>query len=184
MQQHLLVIGGSGMLRECCTQLAHKSLVTVIGRNTNKLNLLEAVSTNIKGLSANYTHFSSFTNTLSPLFQNKTPITTVVAWIHGEVEAIPLSLAKWLAEKDQNIRLFLILGSASAQPDSTEKTIRENLNGLLGIEYREIILGYKREQDHSRWLTHAEISSGAVDAIENDKKHTIIGQTHPWELRP
>lgn len=50
--------------------------------------------------------------------------------------------------------------------------------------YRQIQLGFVTDYNSSRWLTHAETSSGVIEAIKTDSLTYIIGVTEPWEKRP
>ena len=52
------------------------------------------------------------------------------------------------------------------------------------IQYRQVILGFVIEGGRSRWLTHAEISGGVLDAVRNDRLFSIVGTVEPWSLRP
>jgi hypothetical protein len=45
-------------------------------------------------------------------------------------------------------------------------------------------LGFKIEDNSSRWLTNDEISSGVIEAITNDEEEKIVGIVSPWDKRP
>lgn len=52
------------------------------------------------------------------------------------------------------------------------------------FEYQEVFLGYQKEAEGSRWLSHEEISEGVIASVSNKEKTQIIGQIHPYEERP
>ena len=76
-----------------------------------------------------------------------------------------------------NFRLFHVKGSRRYFNDKTIQ-IPNNCN------YRKVFLGFIIENEHSRWLTHDEISSGVIFQIHSDQSSGIIGQIEPYELRP
>lgn len=47
-----------------------------------------------------------------------------------------------------------------------------------------MVLGFRVEDDGSRWLTHEEISEGILAAIADPQPVQVIGTVTPWERRP
>jgi hypothetical protein len=45
-------------------------------------------------------------------------------------------------------------------------------------------LGFVLEGNHSRWLTHAEISGGVIHSIQTQSKRHVVGTLTPWYRRP
>ncbi|WP_054636122.1 hypothetical protein [Thalassobacillus sp. C254] len=52
------------------------------------------------------------------------------------------------------------------------------------LNYKEVILGFEFENNHSRWLTQKEICDGVIWAYNNKGSRFIIGKTEPWSLKP
>lgn len=52
------------------------------------------------------------------------------------------------------------------------------------IRYHQVILGFVRQGNRSRWLTDAEISAGVIAALQSDQRDSIVGIVEPWPLRP
>ena len=48
----------------------------------------------------------------------------------------------------------------------------------------DLALGFQLEGERSRWLTHEEISSGIIEALERQASRSIVGVVEPWEMRP
>ncbi|NWG46914.1 MAG: hypothetical protein HXY25_10275 [Alphaproteobacteria bacterium] len=53
-----------------------------------------------------------------------------------------------------------------------------------GIAYTQVILGFHLEGETARWLTHAEIAGGVLDALAGPTARHVIGTLEPWERRP
>jgi len=107
--------------------------------------------------------------------------TLVVAWIHD------MSLGKRVAELFSTTAnacdFFHILGSASANPAVAVSAPLSNASPNR-LAYHRVILGFRRTQNRSRWLTNAEISNGVLDAIVSNKPQHVVGQIEPWGQRP
>ena len=69
-----------------------------------------------------------------------------------------------------------ILGSSS----DLKKVKREAILPK-NCSYHQVQLGFFIEGNHSRWLTHKEISDGVIEAIEKRKKILTIGQIDSQE---
>ena len=108
----------------------------------------------------------------------------VLAWAHTVGPA--LDLARQLSSPSQTIRFHHVLGSSVRDPSRKDalRRIKLGFDQLPGIDWRAICLGFVRESGTSRWLSHDEISSGALSAIRLATPVYTIGQTAPWKLRP
>ncbi len=111
-------------------------------------------------------------------------IDLVVSWIHSSAPLAPNTIADKLSSYDHSFRFFDIPGSAYADPSKDNSERKSKLIENKNLQYRKIILGFKIEDNISRWLTNYEISSGVIDAIREDIKETVIGTVSPWEMRP
>ena len=108
----------------------------------------------------------------------------VLAWAHtvGPV----LEIARAISGSTKNVRLHHVLGSSVSDPARKDALARIKLgfDGLPGIDWRAICLGFVRSGETSRWLTHDEISAGALAAIRLKTPIYTVGQTAPWKYRP
>ena len=66
-----------------------------------------------------------------------------------------------------------VLGSAAADPSFP-----------AAGKPREVILGFVREGDHSRWLTDPEISAGVLEALYGGKLRSAVATLTLWSKRP
>jgi hypothetical protein len=81
-------------------------------------------------------------------------ISRALLWLHQPPRILP-----WLLPRLANARVVLVLGSVHR--DLTPQTLPTNV-----VTVR---LGSKPTTSGRRWLTHAEISAGAIDAMEHGK---------------
>jgi hypothetical protein len=178
-RKHALVVGGTGMLSDVTLWLHKKGyIVSVIGRRNETYQRLIRKAEKpklIHSLVLDYHHTDLLKEKLTERIKKDGPFQLVVCWVHSTgKEVIPTILA---LQKDQKYDFFHVKSSTSyisrVKPDVPEN-----------VDYHEIYLGFKLVGNHSRWLTHDEISEGVKDAIHHRRKETIVGQLEPWDKRP
>lgn len=179
---HALIIGGTGMLTKATEYLSENyDTVSVICRNGKRIS---SNLKNINPLILDYSDYKLLSKSLHTSVEKFGDIDLVVSWIHSTAPLAPFIIAEKLNSYNASFRFFDILGSAYASPANNtierENKLRENKNLL----YRKIILGFKIENNTSRWLTNDEISGGVIEAIKEDKEEIIIGTVLPWDKRP
>jgi len=108
----------------------------------------------------------------------------VLAWAHSVGPV--LALARQLSGSAQEIQFHHVLGSSVRNPNRKNALarIRLGFTELPGIHWHAICLGFVREGEGSRWLTHSEISGGALEAMRLRTPIYTVGQTAPWKHRP
>jgi len=92
--------------------------------------------------------------------------------------------AAWVTERSvaDGGRIVHVLGSASRDPATlgSEAPRRQHR-----VRYQRVLLGFVVEQGRSRWLTDAEISAGALAAVDDpDADPYVVGQVEPWSAHP
>lgn len=179
---HALIIGGTGMLAKATEYLSENyDTVSLICRNDKRIN---SNLKNINLLILDYINYKSLSKNLQTAAEKFGNIELVVSWIHSTAPLAPFIIADKMNSYNTTFRFFDILGSAYANPANNtierETKLKENNN----IQYRKIILGFKIENNSSRWLTNDEISSGVIEAIKNDNMENVIGTVTPWDKRP
>ena len=171
--KHVLVVGGSGMLRGTCLSLNQMGyFVTVMGRNRSKLEELQSACVSPERMSllaADYRNTSAFQNMLQHL-QKTNPLSGMILWIRTDaVDALQMCL-------EVGADTLHIRGIAGY----TEPWVTKEWNDI----YRRVVLGYKVENSLSRWLTNEEIAEGVKKAYLSKQKLTYIGQMEPYDQRP
>lgn len=182
-EKYALIIGGTGMLAEVCHTLIHDySYVSVVGRSTRRHKYLRKTSPHadrLHAITVDYHDDERFREELKKNFHRFSAPDLVVSWIHGTA---PHALDSLLDEitrvnKTKVWKLFHMQGSSRFFE-------KENTPVPENCQYRRIYLGFILEETTSRWLTHHEISTGVLDAIETDQTETIVGTLDPWQRRP
>lgn len=170
------------MLRGVVLRLARRgSPVTVIARDVMKLNGLEREAPGlVHGVSADYRYTDLLIHRIATAIEERGDIDLAILWIHDDAPQALDAIARTLLNRNRNVRLLHVRGSAAAKPDRVDAI--ENLP--RSIAYREVILGFIREHGGSRWLSHAEICDGVLSAIETDMSRSIVGVVTPWGARP
>ncbi|PGB04733.1 short-chain dehydrogenase [Bacillus toyonensis] len=178
---HVLVIGGTGMLKKVSMWLCEQGFhVSIIGRDEVKLENVKRASSapeNITCLPLDYHNNDDVKIAIKGTIERNGPITLVVAWIHSSAKYALSLICKEIEFSSETHSLFHILGSKASRMTA------EKIGGTL-CRYHRIILGFILEDTYGRWLTHQEISDGVINGIESNCNEWIVGQIEPWELRP
>jgi NADP-dependent 3-hydroxy acid dehydrogenase YdfG len=180
--KNALVVGGSGMLAKTSLWLASNDyVVSVVGRNVNKLSRLTDKSENIFPVAVDYTNYIDFRAAIHESITINGAYDLVVAWIHtngGKVLNIISNEVGLVSEKEWN--LYHVIGSRGNLNE-----IKERIHGSLEkCRYHQIQLGFIIEHNHSRWLKNDEISSGVINAIQTEAESSLVGTLTPWDKRP
>lgn len=177
--KHALVVGGTGMLRETTRWLELQGYhVSVIGRNANRLNqTVQGKQDHFTKISLDYTNSDDLAKELARTIDINGPINLVVAWIHSTAPGALQIIHDVIAPSSPACSLFHVKGSTRSI--SKEKPFESE-----NMSYHQILLGFVLEGDLSRWLTHDEIVSGVIAAIQTKQNEFVIGTLEPWEKRP
>lgn len=155
-----LVIGGTGMLQEATRWLIARSLKTVIV--SRRASRFETSSANIVAIDADWNH-SSFPAKVRPSIADAEPIANALLWLHD-----PEPILTWLLPLLAGSRVVVALGSADGRPKLVE----------AAANVATVRLGSMPTAEGRRWLTNAEISAGAIAALQSGKS-SIIGELSP-----
>ncbi|MBI2943010.1 MAG: SDR family NAD(P)-dependent oxidoreductase [Candidatus Wallbacteria bacterium] len=187
MAEHVLVIGGTGMLKDACLALAATGrVVSVVGRDPDRLEAMmmdaSAAGNMLSPLQVDYTSTEEFTRAIRTAIERFGPVDTVLAWVRSWASEVLPALAREVSEAGRPWRLFHVRASASGELPAGGSPPDAVLAGGL-CAYREIRLGFVREPGGSRWLTDEEICAGVSSAVEGDVSF-VVGVLEPWEERP
>ncbi|MGG0288798.1 short-chain dehydrogenase [Peribacillus butanolivorans] len=182
---HVLFVGGTGMLADVSkwhAQRQHK--VSIIGRDKMKMQKIETESShknNLYPLYVDYRNLSLLEEQILSAIAVNGPIQQVVAWVRSDaLESLQVIIKIVSSKAIQQWDLFHVLSSKT-----NVNEIKMQIDLPLNCEYKQIQLGFKIENNQSRWLTNHEISHGVIDAIEsNNLSLHIVGQVTPKERRP
>ena len=180
MKPHALTLGCTGMLADAALGLeADGYAVSYLSRSGKRPASSHATSHSCDWNSETSLHAAA----RDAIIQHGTPQLALV-WTHKIGQA--LRLARAISAPGQSLRFHHVLGSSLSDPSRKNaiERVRLGFSELLGVDWRAIRLGFKRDGNVSRWLTHEEISHGALEAVRLQTPIYTIGQTSPWKLRP
>ncbi|MFS0554453.1 short-chain dehydrogenase [Brevibacillus sp. 179-C9.3 HS] len=181
MAQEALVIGASGMLTAVSWWLACQGYqVTVIGRDQDKLQRVRDDSprpASIHLLPQDYHQTDSLRQAMADLVKKRGSMDVVVAWIHSTApDALPVVVEE-LSRPEKRWQLLHVCGSGAWKNPPTVPSSDV-------CTYHRVILGFRSEGDHARWLTNNEIAAGVIEALQKNEQLYIVGQVEPWDKRP
>ena len=180
MPPHALTLGCTGMLAGAALGMEADGLAVSYLSRSGKL------PGGAKGTShtCNWESETSLRNAVRDAIDAHGVPEIVLAWAHSVGPV--MNLARQLSSPAQSIRLHHVLGSSVRDPSRKDALarIRLGFDQLPGIDWRAVCLGFVREAGQSRWLSHEEISAGALAAVQLRSPVYTIGQTAPWKLRP
>lgn len=175
MPRHVLIVGGSGMLSNVAKALARD------GGRLSHLSRRASAAWGEDGFDCDYHDEAQFGSALAAAVERSGRPDLAIAWFRTLKIAAPRRLAEAV-----DGRLFQVMGSAMADPARPDRlqAAAAIAQGLDRCRLRQVVLGFQVEAGVSRWLSHAEIASGVLDAITADREFSVIGQVEPWSARP
>ena len=191
---HSLIVGGSGMLRGVALRLAAKrGLVSVIARRADRLAELaceaDAGPGRVEPIALDYADDEALRAALARSVRQNGPFCLVVAWIRPgapkALETIAQCADAAAGEAATSpCRFYRVLGSAAADPAVRREGQGNRYRALEGLDYREIVLGFRIDGEGSRWNSNEEIAAGVIEAVERDLTDHVVGVVRPWEMNP
>lgn len=173
--KHALVVGGTGMLSRVSLWLLDQGYhVSIIARNSKRMkNLIEQadLTNHITPLFLDYNNHAELQKKVHTTINKNGGIDIVVAWIHSTAPDALKIIAAEISISKSKWDLFHILGSSSDL-----KRVKREFILPMNCSYHQVQLGFLIEGNHSRWLTHKEISEGVIEAIKKRNKVLTIGQ--------
>jgi len=187
MYESVLVIGATGMLAEATAWLAERSeSLTFTARSSRSVSRMNKTLANTtarcSGLALDWDYETKFISRLAAHCDESGYPSLTVAWLHNGL--LGTKIARLFAEHAGMTTFYQIRGSAAARPGTDPLLYTDLLSSHPGLEYHQIILGFKIEENGSRWLSNAEISAGVISAVAAGDSLTLIGVVEPWEMRP
>ena len=151
---HALVVGATGMLAELTRGLAGRGhRVTSIARRPS------ALGDGVTPVAQDYRDAEGLSAALSRAAEERGPIELAVCWIHADAPAAPHIVADAIAP---GARLLQVFGTRVWPLDVVP----------VHLAYRQVLLG----SIEGRWLTHDEISSGVLEAVDADRPLSVVGE--------
>lgn len=176
-----LVLGGTGMLAGVAGRLVRDGwLVVLPSRRYSPIPVLELEAAGSPPgralwVEARWERPQRLARDAAKALGGKADL--LVSWVHGGYRLQVLEAVKpLLAEKAPIVEVH---GEAAGDPlgslpDAT----------LDGHPTQQVVLGYAREGNRTRWLTHGEIVDGVLEAVQRALDDRPVSELHVGELRP
>lgn len=158
-----LVIGGTGMLAEATRWLTIRySPTLLVSRHASQFDPMAGL---VVPLELDWSK-PGFVERIERRLRAMPPLAKALIWIHNPQTHLP-ELAPLLPKPGSAV---LVLGSSSGHP------------GAIGVPagVATVRLGSVATSSGRRWLTHAEISVGAISALE-DGRSRVVGELVPLD---
>jgi molybdopterin-guanine dinucleotide biosynthesis protein A len=150
---HALVVGGTGMLAPAAQALGERGhVVTCLARRVVELGAGVTVEP------LDYRDDDALRGALARATASRGPIELAVCWIHTDAPTAPGIVADALAPGARLVQVFGTRVWPLADPP-------------LHVAYRQVLLGSRG----GRWLTHEEISTGVLKAMDADRAVAVVG---------
>lgn len=176
-RDHTWIIGGTGMLAGAVPALSARAAdLTLVARTRRSLDRLagdveagetEAGKRRVHLLPVDWDDRAEFLAALHQHAERHGAPTAVVAWLH-DLDLGP-EIARTVCTPGSDTRFLQVCGS---------RTRRESLTSVSvppGVDYRWVILGSISVGGSFRWLTHAEIVAGVLDAWTSEEAVSVVG---------
>ena len=151
---HALVVGGTGMLAGLTRSLAARGhAVSSLARRRRGLGA------GIDELEVDYRAPGRLAEALARSRQERGPIELAVCWLHTDAPDAPRLVADALAP---GARLVQVFGTR----------VWPLVAVPVHVAYRQVLVGAK----DGRWLTHDEIATGVLDAVDADLPLAVVGE--------
>jgi molybdopterin-guanine dinucleotide biosynthesis protein A len=151
---HVLVVGGTGMLRPLVAQLAGRGHpVSVVSRRGG------AMGEGVTALAVDYRDGAALESSLARAVDERGAFELAVCWIHTDAPDAPTVVARHVRPGG---RLTQVFGTAVWPLERPP----------VRVALRQVLLGSRG----GRWLTDVEISDGVLAAVDADVPVHVVGE--------
>lgn len=175
------------MLKQASVTLATSThILTSVARTKTSLEAMGAALAGFNGthhrLQLDWDHRHDFLDSLSAHIQRIGTPSLVIAWLHNDL--LGPEVARLVSSKNGLCDFFQVRGSSGAESPDGIQEFAKLFDGLPGVSFHQIILGFVKTSSGSRWLRNSEISEGVLGAVDSGAPLSIVGVVEPWEDRP
>lgn len=179
-----LLLGTTGMLNAAAAHAtARAKKAVVVSRNADGFSFAnDVLDVKLTRIAADYDD----TAALLAALERHAPFDLALTWIRPRAELLRAALDALVAPGGLLVEVMgsrSILTGENGEP-SIAALRGETLAQQTGFTYAQVVLGFVREGETSRWLNHEEISAAAIAQMEMPLARRIAGTLEPWEARP
>lgn len=185
-----LVLGGTGMLQGCAEELLERGWRVVLPCRRAKPEMGQAARAAMRRrghtptgdscwVAADWARADELAERVRAELDR--PVDLLVAWVHASYrEAVLKAVEPLLAPTAPVVEVHDIgaINPTRGVPDPL----------LEGHPTQQVVLGFVRHSDRTRWLTHEEISEGVMQAVHRaleGKQSSVhqLGEVDTWVVR-
>jgi hypothetical protein len=172
--QHSLVVGGTGMLADATRFIrARSQRMTIVARRPKVTGVMLSSD---EACAVDWRDVTAFSAALSPRLSARPPDLALL-WMHSSGDPSLLWLLGRLVTRPALI--VHVLGSSSGDPRGGTEEIGAIVTKARSAQYVTVVLGSKAlAAGGRRWLTNFEISTAAIEAIQN-RWNVVAGEIVP-----
>lgn len=160
---------------------ARAATITVVSRSGAAVPL-PGTTTTCHALKLDWSFSEQFVHSLRRHAEQVGAPDFALAWLHQD--SLALELAGGLCLGGAFLRFVHVRSSVSRDPTRAPDDLPSRFLALPRVTYQQVVLGFIIEREMSRWLTHSEICTGTLSAIDGGAELTIVGTVSPWSARP
>lgn len=177
--EHVLVIGGSGILRDLCRRLADDGkAVSVVARDKKRIVTMVADTQKSPGLvnpiEVDYTDIPAFEYKLTEAIAHLGPPAIIIDFINPKMEKARNSLFKFAIESCPESRFYDLLKVKLTGPENPFAERRARAQEA-GIDYIGIMLGFSIKGEDVGPLSAEEIGAEVMTVLEMGEKEAVVG---------
>lgn len=179
-----LLLGTTGMLNAAAAHaVARSDRAVLVSRQADAFSFGdEALDAKLVPVAQSYDDEPAFLAALEP----HAPFDVALTWIRPRAELLRAALDALVAPGGLLVEVMgsrsILTGEDGAPSIATLRA--EALGHQPDVTYAQVILGFIREGETSRWLDHEEISAAAIAQMEMPLPRRIAGTLEPWDARP
>jgi hypothetical protein len=167
----LLAVGATGMLAPAVRRLLDEGTPVVsVARRTDRL----APHPLLTQVAADWAAPESLVGAVRRAHPG--PFGQALLWVHsGHQQVVYAAVGRLLAPGAAVVTVHGSRGASTDGPDPAAQAAEATIRGS-GRSLRRVILGWVPDGSATRWLTHDEISAGAVRALQDGPTTQVVGQ--------
>lgn len=164
----VLVLGGTGMLRPAVEELLRSGEhVVVVARRASRA--FADLPDGLTAVDADWSRPAEYGQRCRDAVAGR-DVLGLILWVHQpHRDAVTVEIDPLLSEATRVVRLW---GSSSGDPRDRARVSRKPRAGSLC----EVYLGSTFDGAGRTWLTHEQISQGALEALRGDHREHTVGE--------
>ncbi len=165
-----LTLGATGMLKGALTHISERTQTCWVLSRQGQNFIADNPHQSAKGLAIDYSDPTAFWRAFDDRI-NVADLELALLWVHDHGKPVLIELLRRLTS--HNVKTIHVSGSATGNPAKQMERVGQYIDPTTGALYIPVVLGAMKTPNGQRWLTHEEISQGAIRAIETNEPQMV-----------